>query len=176
MYNDSGKILAKTDALFITPGANILDLAALDVRFTRGQICWGESEVRSNTALIYGGYCLPYQDGVLLGASHDHVGAGQNNRVSDKDRHEVMDEYSKIIHDKLLISSFQSRASVRVTTKNTLPIAAPYKDGCYVLSGLGSRGFMMAPLLGEALVCAARGEPSPLCLKTSVRFGAREKS
>lgn len=176
VYNDSGEILAKTDTLFITAGANILDLAALDVRFTLGQICWGESEIRPNTALIYGGYCLPYKGGVLLGASHDHVGAGQNNRVSDKDSREVMDEYSKIVHDELLTSSFQSRASVRVTTKNTLPIAASYKDGCYVLSGLGSRGFMMAPLLGEALVCAARGEPSPLCLKTSVRFGAREKS
>jgi len=43
------------------------------------------------------------------------------------------------------------------------------------MTGLGSRGFMMAPLLGEALVSEALGEPSPLTLDTKMRFGTREK-
>ncbi len=39
---------------------------------------------------------------------------------------------------------------------------ARLQEGLFVLMGLGSRGFTLAPILGEALACEALGEPSPL--------------
>ena len=59
------------------------------------------------------------------------------------------------------------RASVRAATPDRLPIAgaiAPglVAPGLYVLGGLGSRGFTLAPLLGEHVAALALGAPSPL--------------
>lgn len=42
------------------------------------------------------------------------------------------------------------------------PGAAAMLPGLFVLGGLGARGFLTAPLLGEALACEILEEPSPL--------------
>ena len=170
-----GKILAMTNSLFICNGANIQDLilniGSLDVRFTRGQICWGVTEHKPKCALIAGNYAVPFEDGLLLGATHDHVGAGETAPIIDADNTNIQSLYTQTTEQKFDAKNWQSRAAVRVTTRNTLPIASQPKDGLFVLSGLGSRGLMLAPLLGEALVCKALGEPSPLDISTQERFG-----
>lgn len=170
VLDKAGVILADTDNLFICNGANILDLWPADVRFTRGQICWGDSR-QSGKALIAGNYAAPFADGMLLGATHDHVGAGEDTGTNPDDTANILSQYTEMTGQKIDVSAWKSRTAVRVTTRNTLPIAAEPEDGLFVLSGLGSRGLMMAPLLGEALVCRALGEPSPLDKWTQVRFG-----
>lgn len=182
VMDKAGEIRADTDALFICNGANILDLWPANVRFTRGQICWGDSDKSGHAlpghglpecALIAGNYATPYENGMLLGATHDHVGAGENTETRAADTKEILAQYGALTRQKIDSTNWQSRAAVRVTTRNTLPIAAEPEDGLFVLSGLGSRGLMMAPLLGEALVCKALGEPSPLDKKTQERFQER---
>ncbi len=170
VLDKAGEILADTDNLFICNGANILDLWPADVRFTRGQICWGESP-QSGKALIAGNYATPFDNGMLLGATHDHVGAGEDTVLNPNDTTEILSQYAEMTGRKINARTWKSRAAVRVTTRNTLPIATQPEDGLFVLSGLGSRGLMMAPLLGEALVCRALGEPSPLDKWTQKRFG-----
>ncbi|MCF6219686.1 MAG: tRNA (5-methylaminomethyl-2-thiouridine)(34)-methyltransferase MnmD [Robiginitomaculum sp.] len=170
VLDGAGEILAKTDALFVCNGANIQDLWSADVRFTRGQICWGDS-AQSGKALIAGNYAAPYENGMLLGATHDHVGAGENTKTNAADTAEIIAQYAANTGQKIDNKNWQARAAVRVTTRNTLPIAGQAENDLFVLSGLGSRGLMMAPLLGEALVCKALGEPSPLDIKTQMRFG-----
>ncbi len=165
----AGKILAKTDNLFICNGANILDLWPADVRFTRGQICWGDS-AKTNHALIAGNYAVPFQKGMLLGATHSHTGAGENTKTKTADTVEIIKQYEAITAQNIDGSNWQSRAAVRVTTRNTLPVAHSPENGLFVLSGLGSRGLMMSPLLGEFLVCKALGEPAPLDIGTQARF------
>jgi tRNA 5-methylaminomethyl-2-thiouridine biosynthesis bifunctional protein len=41
-------------------------------------------------------------------------------------------------------------------------LAGRRADGLYLLSGLGSRGFCVAPLLGEHVAALIAGTPSPL--------------
>ena len=173
--NERGEVLALTDKLFVTAGANILDLTKLDVRFTRGQISWGKTNTLPSCTITYGGYCTSYEDNILLGATHEHVGQGQNLNLKTEDAQENIDVFAQVFGHENNVEDFKSRAAIRVTTKDTLPISYQIHSNYYVMSGLGSRGFMMAPLLGEALVCDALGEPSPLCTQTKMRFGAREK-
>ena len=175
VLNSQGETLAVSDIVFVTVGANVLDLAALDVRFTRGQICWGAPETPPKCALTYGGYAAPYDGGVLLGASHDHVGAGQASTIKSEDTGENIEQFLALSGQELSGENVRVRAAIRVTTKNTLPICAEIAPGLSVISGLGSRGMMMAPLLGEALVCAARREPGPLDKHTQRRFNGAIK-
>ena len=65
---------------------------------------------------------------------------------------------------RLADAPLQGRASIRATTPDHLPLAgpAPGAQGLYLLSGLGSRGFCLAPLLGEHVAALAVGAPSPL--------------
>ncbi|PHR93546.1 MAG: hypothetical protein COA69_02590 [Robiginitomaculum sp.] len=170
VYNKNGEILAQSETVFVCAGANVLDLLPLSVRFTRGQICWGKTDITPLTPLIYGGYAAPYADGILLGATHAHVQAGQDSKTKDTDTAENIEQFSVLINKTITETTWSARASVRVTTKDTLPISSKIEDGLYVMTGLGSRGFMMAPLLGEALVCNALDEPAPLCKNTSNRF------
>lgn len=174
VYDDKGEALAVSEHVFVTAGANVLDLLDVDVRFTRGQICWGDTDNPPQSALTYGGYCAPYGGGVLLGATHEHVGAGQAAQTRLEDTQENLDMFAALCGQILPAEHMHSRAAIRVTTKDTLPIAAERGAGLYVLSGLGARGMMMSPLLGESLVCQALGEPTPVCEHTKMRFGTRE--
>ena len=124
--------------------------------------------------MIAGDCALPYHGGVLLGATHDHVGAGENPDTHATDTVEITEKYAALFDEVLPKDNWETRAAVRVTTRNTLPIACPIKSqaaGLYVLSGLGARGLMMAPLLAEYLISHALDEPSPLDQKTAARFG-----
>jgi tRNA 5-methylaminomethyl-2-thiouridine biosynthesis bifunctional protein len=51
---------------------------------------------------------------------------------------------------------------VRATTSDRLPLAGVRADGVLVLTGLGSRGLCLAPLLAEHLVARMLDVPSPL--------------
>jgi len=67
-------------------------------------------------------------------------------------------------------STKTSRASIRVTSSNTLPRAGLIDEGLWGLSGLGSRGFVFAPLLGEHIVSHILNSPRPLEKAVSDRF------
>jgi tRNA 5-methylaminomethyl-2-thiouridine biosynthesis bifunctional protein len=51
---------------------------------------------------------------------------------------------------------------VRATTPDRMPLAGQVAPGLFVLGGLGSRGFTLAPLLAEQVAALALGAPSPL--------------
>jgi len=70
--------------------------------------------------------------------------------------------YKDITGEDLNLSSRASRASIRVTTKNTLPLIAKLGDRKWALTGLGSRGFTYAPLLAEALISKICNDVMPL--------------
>jgi tRNA 5-methylaminomethyl-2-thiouridine biosynthesis bifunctional protein len=61
---------------------------------------------------------------------------------------------------------------VRVTTSDTLPVIGKTRNDVRVLTGLGSRGFVFAPLLAEALVSDYFGDPSPLETLVWEKFSA----
>ena len=64
-----------------------------------------------------------------------------------------------VVEEELFSEAF---AALRIGNKWVDFPAAPYKAGLFVLTGLGSRGFTTAPLIGELIVAEMTGAPAPL--------------
>jgi len=155
---------------------NILKDYDSPLRFSRGQLSWAKADTHIDIPITYGGYVIPTGDGILVGATHD--------RLTDRDPFELrIEDDLKNFQDaqtycelSLTQSDKPSRASVRVTTVDTLPLVDQLTDGRWIFTGLGSRGFVFAPLLAEALVSKICGDPMPVSKQLWARFAEREKS
>lgn len=132
----------------------------IPLRFSRGQLSWAEGHVKM--PLTYGGYALPLKDGLLLGATHQRLDDTDPFRLKESDDIENLEGLEKFCGVKAKSSDRTSRASVRVTTIDTLPRLGPIDDALWVFTGLGSRGFVFAPLLAEAIVSKICGDPLPI--------------
>ena len=155
---------------------NILKHHDIPLRFSRGQLSWARADNKITAPITYGGYVIPLGNEILVGATHD--------RLTDQDPFELChDDDLKNFEDaktycdlSLSPSNKPSRASVRVTTADTLPLIDQMADGRWIFTGLGSRGFVFAPLLAEALVSKICGDPMPVSKQLWTRFAEREKS
>lgn len=142
-------------------------------RFARGQLSWAKGTVP--TPVTYGGYAIPIKGELLLGATHDRIkdpSTAFELSAADDAKNLGQAQAQGLSVDPGLRSF---RASVRVNSPDTLPRLVQLKtqkteQDVWILSGLGSRGFTFAPLLGEALVSAYLGEPSPLDQKFLARI------
>ena len=141
-------------------------------RFSRGQLSWTRGDMAA--PVTYGGYAIPIGERILLGATHDRIGKGEDPFAlrPEDDAKNLAQAKQWGLNVGPIAEPF--RASVRVTTADTLPrlghITLPNEKRAHILTGLGSRGFVFAPLLGEALVCDYLGEPSPLDETVIKRF------
>lgn len=150
--------------LIIASGYGIRALMPeLALRWSRGQLSWGSGELAG--PVTYGGYAIPLRGPILLGATHDRLEDGEDPfalSIEDDARNLEAARAQGLKVDSVT----PYRASVRVNTADTLPrILGPlllHRGETRVVTGLGSRGFVFAPLLGEALVCDMLGEPVPL--------------
>lgn len=159
-----GRIL-EAEALILTIGADIDRLLeGLPINSVRGQASW-TSGGEAASAAAWGGYVAPTGLGVLFGATHDRGDTGLDLRDHDHQRNrQALAAALPQLAARLADAPLQGRASIRATTPDHLPLAgpAPGAQGLYLLSGLGSRGFCLAPLLGEHVAALAVGAPSPL--------------
>lgn len=142
-------------------------------RFARGQLSWAQGTVP--TPVTYGGYVIPIKGDLLLGATHDRI--EDPSTAFDLSAADDAKNLGQAQAQGLSVGPGlrPHRASVRVNSPDTLPRLAHLKtqkaeQDLWVLSGLGSRGFTFSPLLGEALVSAYLGEPSPLDQKFAARI------
>ena len=147
--------------VFLAAGYGIRQLAPqLDLRCARGQLSWVKPIWDTPTA--YGGYAVNLNGETLIGATYD--------RLDDRDPFELRNEDDVRNYTALAEISGRtveplqrrSRASIRVTTADTLPVMAQINDKSWALTGLGSRGFTFAPLLAEAMIANICGEVGPL--------------
>lgn len=164
--------------VIIASGYGIRELLPeLSFRYSRGQLSWTTGMM--DGPVTYGGYALPLRGPILLGATHgrieDHTQAFALR--AEDDQHNLRQALDQGLNVGPDVESF--RASVRVNSPDTLPRLFQLRPSktqktkpqqIWGLSGLGSRGFVFAPLLGEALVSAYLGEPSPLEAKLLERF------
>lgn len=138
-------------------------------RFARGQLSWASGKVAR--PVTYGGYAIPIKGTLLLGATHDRIDdpAAAFDLNPEDDARNLAQAQAQGLSVGPDVQPF--RASVRVNSLDTLPrmgrintqkAEQDVQSDIWVLSGLGSRGFTFAPLLGEALVSAYLGEASPL--------------
>lgn len=152
------------DAVIVSAGWTSPGLVqGLEIRPVRGQADWIAGLGAS--AQAWGGYVAPTTDGFLFGATHDRDDTATEVRAADTERNlAALESRLPDLAEAARRGPARSRAAVRATTRDRLPLAgaAPGRPGLFVLGGLGSRGFCLAPLLGEHVAALALDRPSPL--------------
>lgn len=164
-----GEQILQADAVVLAGGWGVAALApGLPLSPVRGQADWVEG-VQGGPA-AWGGYVAPTGTGLLFGATHER---GEPDPVASTDASArnlaaVADRLPGLAARIAAAGPSRSRAAVRAATPDRLPLAgAPAgalsaAPGLYVLGGLGSRGFCVAPLLAEHVAARVLGLPSPL--------------
>lgn len=178
-FDAAGAELSCTDALVLTAGWGLATLAPqLDLAPVRGQANWVRGVAPPPRAVAWGGYVAPMPDGFLFGATHDRDQTSTEPRDADTVRNQAalaarLPELGASLGAlQTQGQPIEARAAVRATTADRLPVCgpAPGSPGLYLLGGLGSRGFCVAPLLGEHLAALIAGGASPLSRAHSDRL------
>ncbi len=159
------------DAVVIACGDGVFNLGSVaadyQLRPVRGQVEAVSSDSRPERGISWGGYLAPSPDGFVFGATHDRDDRDTAPRETDRERNlEGLRTHLPQIANALEGKAISSRASVRVTTRDHLPLAGEIGPGIHALTGLGARGFCLAPLLARDIVTRITGAPS--CLPVTV--------
>ncbi len=176
VFDSHNTCIGQGSHIILCAGADIRHFAKENdepFRFSRGQLSWAKADKRLTRPVTYGGYALPLEDNILLGATHDRLGYKNPYLVNQKSDEYNFSAFRQTMGYDLKPSSRPSRASIRVTTANTLPRAGQTAEGIWILSGLGSRGFVFAPLLGDFIAAQILGLPSPLDRRLKQIFAPR---
>ncbi len=151
------------DAIIVAAGFGSKALGVEGVSPVRGQLFWAD-EITAGRAAIWGpGYAIPTRSGTLVGATHDRGRADADIDATDTDRLLArLADARPVLAGKLEGRALMARAAVRAVTADHRPLCGAVGQGVWVLSGLGGRGFMWAPLLAEHLVAEMTATPSPV--------------
>ncbi|MET3668114.1 tRNA (5-methylaminomethyl-2-thiouridine)(34)-methyltransferase MnmD [Caulobacter sp. 1776] len=158
LLDEDGALIVRADRVALAGGATTDGVA---LRPVRGQASWIDG--LSTAPVAFGGYAIPTRSGLLFGATHDRDETAVDVRPEDHGRN--LDTLAKglpALAGRLAGKTFEGRAAIRATTPDRTPLAGIRADGVLVLTGLGSRGFCLAPLLAEHLVARMLDLPSPL--------------
>jgi tRNA 5-methylaminomethyl-2-thiouridine biosynthesis bifunctional protein len=164
--SEGGETLGHLEIVVLAAGVSVNDLASgLDLRAVRGQASLVQGSTPA-TAVLFGGYAVPTRDGLMFGATHDRDDLSLEVRDADHARNRAT--LAAALPDlaaKVADRATGAHVGIRATTRDFLPLAGAVdadRPGLFVLSGLGSRGFCLAPLLAEHVAALALGLPSPL--------------
>ena len=162
LLDEAGELILAADRVALAGGAASAALRpALPLQPVRGQASWTSGA--STAATAFGGYAVPTRDGLLFGATHDRGQTAVDVRPEDHVRNlETLAKGLPDLAQRLAGKVFDGRAAIRGATPDRLPLAGLGDDGLIVLTGLGSRGFCLAPLLAEHLIAKALRRASPL--------------
>jgi tRNA 5-methylaminomethyl-2-thiouridine biosynthesis bifunctional protein len=160
----------EVDAVVLTAGWGVDALVPeLGLRPVRGQADWVEGP--SSPGIAWGGYVAPTASGLLFGATHDRdrtdVGVGPADTA--KNLAALAARLPRLADEVEEAGTRHSRAAIRATTPDRLPLAGRLHERIFVVGGLGSRGFALAPLLAEHVAAMAVGAPSPLPASLAAR-------
>ncbi len=173
--NTSGKELGRFDTVVLAAGVGVMDLMgdrAWPLRANRGQLAYiPELTPAPKVPVTYGGYLSPVirlpggKQGHVLGATY-----ARRDEIPDADWETLRpddDAHMRALLDEQLPAvragtSLGGRTALRATIRDYVPLAGCADDSLYVLGGLGSRGFLTAPLLAELIADLVTGSPLPL--------------
>lgn len=165
VMGEDGAVLARGSHVIFAVGAGVRDFARFDplgLRFSRGQLTWAQTDMAGTDTggtITYGGYAIPLADGTLLGATHSRLQDGDIYSPEAVDDAANLSAYAAVMGQAATQIARPSRVSVRVNTAQTWPLRVDCGARVCALTGLGSRGFVFAPLLAEALVSDLCGDP-----------------
>lgn len=136
----------------------------------RGQVSWVENSQRPlalDQAYSYGGYCMQLDASqLILGASfypnRDDAEVLTEDHVHNYELiHSVFPQYAEQLPK---LETWQGRASVRAQSLDYFPLVGKIQnlDQVYTFAGLGSKGFLFAPLCSEILAALILGELCPV--------------
>ena len=176
----NGDLILKADAVILAAALANAELAPdLPLRPVRGQASWTLTPVAA-PVMSGGGYTAPTADGLLFGATHDRDDWSLDVRPEDHQRNlALIAAILPNVAERIADMPLAGRASLRAVTPDNLPIAGHLAPaGLFALTGFGSRGFSLAPLLAEHVAALALGAPSPIsagaaALVAPDRFAAR---
>ena len=188
LHHQGGEIVA--DTLIMAAGAGLAALAEPHIPDCRFQITAGHvthlegATFELNSGLSFGGYMARAADGTIaLGASFDHHDLEQPLPPRGKAAHQANFDLLPVgVKDHLpkATDHLPGRTSLRLASPDRQPVAGKLGEGLFVLSCLGARGMVTAPILGEYIASLGLGLPSPLdkAMEAVVdpgRFSARAK-
>jgi len=157
-----------------------------------GQLDYFPETPAPDQAIAAGPYAAPAPGGgLVIGATYDRLAHGETPKTTRAASEENIAAATALIPkiaNALSPEQSQPRASLRCQTPDRLPIAGPLPDwgfysgaydglrqgkqldyprgemqpGIFILSGLGSRGFVTAPLCAEIIASSLTGAPSPV--------------
>lgn len=182
LLDAKGASILRADAVVLAGGAASVGLdPTLPLRPVRGQASWARGTTAAAPA-AFGGYAIPTRDGVLFGATHDRDETATDVRQEDHARNlATLAKGLPRLAERLRGETFEGRAALRATVPDHLPVAGVRADGLGLLTGLGSRGLCLAPLLAEHVVARLLALPSSLPRQLShlvdpARFDSPAKS
>ena len=165
------EILKESNIIFLAAGFGLKDMPEvknISLRFSRGQIT--STKANLSSAVSYGGYAIPSGGQVIVGATHNRLDEHHPSIPRKSDDIENINNLKKFTGIAATLTGEDSRSSVRVTSKNTLPIISHLNKDTWLFTGLGSRGFTFAPLLAEAIVSKILKEPMPIGKSVWAKF------
>ena len=136
----------------------------------RGQVSWVENTAQPldlDQAYSYGGYCMQLDaQQLILGASfypnRDDSDVLLEDHVHNYELiHSVFPHYAQSLPD---VTTWQGRASVRAQSLDYFPVLGKMSEQTeiYSFAGLGSKGFLFAPLCSEILAAQILKEACPV--------------
>ena len=175
-----GETRERSEIMIVASGAGVKTIELegqgriadiLSLRFTRGQLTWASGGVEVATA--YGGYAVPLNGKILLGATHDRLEDRPPYELRIEDDQKNLTHAQAYLDTDLSLSKTPSRASLRVTTSNTLPLVVELAPNLWVMTGLGSRGFVFAPILADQLTAHLSRKPNVIAQDVWAKFSKK---
>ena len=163
LIDAAGGVILEADVVAIAAGWGAAALRPdLPLSPVRGQADWVAGVTAPATA--WGGYASPTRGGLLFGATHERgETAVEATAVASARNLQTLETRLPALAERVAGAGERlSRAAIRATTPDRLPLAGELGPGLFALTGLGSRGFCVAPLLAEHVAALATGAPSPL--------------
>jgi len=191
IFDEAHQLIMEADTIIVAcamAAARLLPEARLPLHARHGQI----TRVSGGTLplpVAYGGYAAPAGSGLWIGATHTHAESEVAPAFDPQADQSNLAALAEVMPD--LATTLEIKGhwfGIRATTPDQLPIAGPvvdaadfaktfarlahgdarqlppvdYQPGLYAVTGLGSRGFASAPLLGEIVAAQILGLPSPV--------------
>jgi len=171
LLDAEGRTIVSAQVVVIAGGFGTAALTpALPLAAVRGQADWVEDA--DAPAAAWGGYVAPMGPGLLFGATHDRgeTPGGPTAEGSARNLATLAARMPTLAAALSRSGDVRSRTAIRSTTPDRLPLAGAMGEaGLFVLGGLGSRGFCVAPLLAEHVAALAVCAPSPLPTDLALR-------
>ena len=104
----------------------------------------------------------PGSDRAWLGASFDRDPPQDWQAPRERDRADNLERMAQALPSLPVAATGRSWVGLRATTPDHLPLAGLIGHSLGLLTGLGSKGFLYAPILSQCLVAEALGRPLPI--------------